>query len=114
MINPLSANPTKWSNTLKQFVGNLPTNCLSVFAHFVGLALTGLKLEKMICNMAFWKREYFNPNNPNSKPPFCKVVTPTSWKNDLYSAFPSVNSKYFLLRQFFYVNLTGGSVEVQE
>ena len=25
-LNPLSANPTKWSNTLKQFVGNLPTN----------------------------------------------------------------------------------------
>ena len=23
MFNPLSANPTKWSNTLKQFVGNL-------------------------------------------------------------------------------------------
>ena len=21
-INPLSANPTKWSNTLKEFVGN--------------------------------------------------------------------------------------------
>ena len=34
-INPLSANPTKWSNTLKQFVGNLTTNCLSVFDHFV-------------------------------------------------------------------------------
>ena len=29
-FNSLSANPTKWSNTLKQFVGNLPTNCLSV------------------------------------------------------------------------------------
>ena len=29
-INPLGANPTKWSNTLKQFVGNLPMNCLSV------------------------------------------------------------------------------------
>ena len=27
-INPLRANSTKWSNTLKQFVGNLPTNCL--------------------------------------------------------------------------------------
>ena len=25
-LNPLSANPIKWSNTLKQFVGNLPTN----------------------------------------------------------------------------------------
>ena len=43
-LNPLSANPTKWSNTLKQFVGNLPTNCLSVFDHFVGLALKRLRL----------------------------------------------------------------------
>ena len=38
-LNPLSANPTKWSNTLKQFVGKLPTNCLSVFDHFVKLTL---------------------------------------------------------------------------
>ena len=36
LINPLSANFTKWSNTLKQFVGNLPRNFLSVFGHFVG------------------------------------------------------------------------------
>ena len=43
-INPLSANFTKWSNTLKQFVGKLPTNCLSVFDHFVGLALKRLTL----------------------------------------------------------------------
>ena len=42
LLNPLSANPTKWSNTLKQFVGKLPKNCLSVFDHFVGLALKGL------------------------------------------------------------------------
>ena len=41
-LNSLSANFTKWSNTLKQFVGNLPTNCLSLFGHFVGLALKGL------------------------------------------------------------------------
>ena len=34
-LNPLSNNPTKWSNTLKQFVANFPTNCLSVFDHFV-------------------------------------------------------------------------------
>ena len=32
--------------TLKQFVGNLLTNCLSVFDHFVGLALKGLKPQK--------------------------------------------------------------------
>ena len=50
-FNPLSANPTKWSNTLKQFVGNLPTNCLSVFDHFVKLALKGLKELRMWCHM---------------------------------------------------------------
>ena len=44
-LNPLSANFTKWSNTLKQFVGKLPTNCLSVFDHFVGLALKGLMIS---------------------------------------------------------------------
>ena len=44
MINPLSANPTKWSNTLKQFVGNLPTKCLSVFDYFLKLTLKGLKI----------------------------------------------------------------------
>ena len=41
-FNPLSANPEKWSNTLKQIVGNLPTICLSVFDHFINLALKGL------------------------------------------------------------------------
>ena len=42
-FNPLSANPTKWSNKLKQFVGKLATNCLSVLDNFVKLALKGLK-----------------------------------------------------------------------
>ena len=41
-LNPLSANFPKWSNTLKQFVPKLPTNCLSVFDHFVRLTLKGL------------------------------------------------------------------------
>ena len=35
-VTLLSSNTTKWSNTLKQFVGN------SVFDHFVGLAPKGL------------------------------------------------------------------------
>ena len=35
-INPLSTNPT-----------HLPTNCLSVFDHFVKLALKGLKWEQL-------------------------------------------------------------------
>ena len=62
-FNALSTNPTKWSNTLKQFVGwsywiqsidlqsksmgwflpDQPANCLSVFDYFVRLALKGLR-----------------------------------------------------------------------
>ena len=41
-FNSFSANPTKWSNTLKQYVGKLLTNCLSVFDHFVGLAIKNI------------------------------------------------------------------------
>ena len=44
-INSLSANLRKWSNSLKQVVSNLPTNCLSVFDHFAGLALKGLRCK---------------------------------------------------------------------
>ena len=40
-----SANPTKWSNTLKQFVGNNRWIVLSVFDPFVGLVLKGLTLN---------------------------------------------------------------------
>ena len=53
-VNPVSANFKKWSNTLKQFVGKLPTNCLSVFGHFMGLALKGLNFEGIIkMNLTF-------------------------------------------------------------
>ena len=45
-FNPLSANPEKWSNTLKQFVRKFPTNCLSVFDHFMNLALKGLRINE--------------------------------------------------------------------
>ena len=43
MCDPLSARPRKWSNTLKQFVGKLKTNCFEIFHNFVGLVLKGLK-----------------------------------------------------------------------
>ena len=51
VFNPLTASLTKWSNKLKQFVGNLPTNYLSVFDQFVGLALKGLRItfESNMC-----------------------------------------------------------------
>ena len=39
-VIPLSAKLTKMPNTLKQFVGNLSTNCLSVFGHFIKTAIS--------------------------------------------------------------------------
>ena len=43
-LNPLSANSIKWSNPLKQFAWNLLANRLSVFHHFVGLALKVIRV----------------------------------------------------------------------
>ena len=50
IINPLSANFTKWSNILKQCVGNLTTNCLSVFDYFVRLTIKGL-MRVSLCKL---------------------------------------------------------------
>ena len=49
---PFGTNPTKWSNTLKQFVGNL-----SVFDLFVGLALKWLKFVNNILNIKMYQTE---------------------------------------------------------
>ena len=59
LVNPLSAIPTKWSNTLTQFVGNLPTNCLRVYYHFVGMALKGLSKVIQLCFIRkHWETEF--------------------------------------------------------
>ena len=51
VFNSLSTNPTKWSNIFKQFVNNLPTNCLSVFDHFVKLAFKWLIFQSFCQNI---------------------------------------------------------------
>ena len=48
-VKPLSSNPTKCLNTLKQFVGN----CLSMFNHFVMLVLKGLNTVKKVDNVKY-------------------------------------------------------------
>ena len=64
LLNSLSANLEKWSNTLKQFVGNLPTNCLSVFDRFMNLALKGLKsLSRKIRNLPHYSFHFHNNGN---------------------------------------------------
>ena len=42
-LNPLKANPTKWSNTVKQFVGRLRLS-----DHFIGLAFKGLRQKVLL------------------------------------------------------------------
>ena len=64
-----SINPTKWLNTLKQFVGNLPTNCLSFLDHFVKLALTGLM------------KSYFCKPQSDSESSFLKLFSSRSCQN---------------------------------
>ena len=56
IFNPLSAKFIKWSNTLKQIVGKLPTICLSVFDHFSGLALKGLSNSYTLFVSCIWLR----------------------------------------------------------
>ena len=60
-FNPLGANPTKCSNTLKQILGNLPTNCLSVFDYFLILALKGFMMSHLLTNF----ETITNPPTPN-------------------------------------------------
>ena len=54
-LNPLSANFTKCSNKMVKFGSKLQKNCLSVFDHFVGLALKGLRCLNQI--FRYW--QYF-------------------------------------------------------
>ena len=55
-LHPLSANPTKWSNTLRR---QQPTIFLSAFDHFVGLALKGLR------QVFYTKTHVLNPTRTN-------------------------------------------------
>ena len=59
-LNPLSAKFIKWSNTLKQIVCKLPTICLSVFDHFSGLALKGLRTPLDGCFCIHNDEKYFS------------------------------------------------------
>ena len=83
-VNPLRANPTKWSNTFKQFVGNLPTNFFSVYDHFVGLALRGLMY---FCSLSEQFQESNQPAHSFQKWPIFML--------SFFSDFSSLHVKVF-------------------
>ena len=65
LLNPLSANPTKWSNTLKQFVGKLSTNSLSVLDYFMGLVLKGLmEIITAVCSVMIFNNFILSRRSP--------------------------------------------------
>ena len=64
-VNLLSANTTKCANTLKQFFGNLPANCLRAFDHFVELALQGLMLYLNTFTLTFFCTLSLKKKNPS-------------------------------------------------
>ena len=55
-FNTLSANPTKWSNTLKQLVGNSRLIVWVCFDHFLGLALEGITFLELM-KSSLWRFE---------------------------------------------------------
>ena len=86
VFNPLSVNPTKWWNTLKQFVGNFPRNCLSVFDHFVILALKELTQIKLLFFMShFCMRGGWRKNESGADPGGWTKATGPPLKFNFYS-----------------------------
>ena len=106
LINPLSANPTKWSNKFKQFVGKLPTNCLSVFDHFVGLALKGLNYQsnQPKTNFMCCKKHIAKTLFRIAKPP---VFAPVAGSNSFRSCCKTVI-------HFFFVNSNPELQEIEQ
>ena len=88
-FNPLSVKLTKWPNILKQFVGNLPTNCLSVFGHFVGVAPKGLNIV--------WNSDDVKITN------YGRIPWNENWPEDLkFLNSQNLSEVYFIQQIFFY------------
>ena len=58
LVNPLSAKSEKWLTRL------LPTNCLSVFDHFVGVMLIKLIFNSVLANVPILYLEEIPKNWP--------------------------------------------------
>ena len=103
IFNHLSSNPTKWSNTLKQFVGKLVTNRLSVFDHFLILALKVLIIMiKQNQKLGSPLTTVSNVQNPKFRVQYSIVASRVQefWYVSYYGVIYFINS--FLKNLFFY------------
>ena len=97
LFSPLNTNPTKWSNTLKQFVGKLRGYYLGVFDHFVGLALKRLILEAKFDNKINAANLASLLLTPNSFTMLIKILYFTC----LMGFFP-ISRRVVIMRLFFF------------
>ena len=68
LLNPVSGNPTKWSNSI-----NLSAICLSVFDHFVGLTIR----KGLTIRVVKWED---HSKHCTSTPPECFTFMFTNFK----------------------------------
>ena len=100
VVNPLSANPTRWPNTLKQFISSLPMNCLSGFDHFVKLALSVPKFSS----------SYFCVYRAYSRPLLSATIVPSLVPRVLKKTFSlEMGNNYTCLGE-----LGGGGVQANK
>ena len=77
MLNPLSANPTKWPNKVKQFVGELPINCLSFWRFCkIGAETNDLYLDLWTLNNEQKKTTVCNKDDRSSDQNHMNVPRP--------------------------------------
>ena len=77
---------------MKQFVGKV-TNCLSVFDHFVGLALKGLRVKAKVNSCTSNYQEFFT----KIRSTFTKGFLSVEWKSKLSCALISHPYGVFLV-----------------
>ena len=94
-INPLSANPTKWSNT-QTIRRQKPTNGLSVFDHFVELALKGLSKKG---KRTLLEKEVEKPKSTFRVTPLGFVLVQLLKRNALKTKFSNTSILYQYIRK---------------
>ena len=105
-VNPLSTNPTKWSNTLKHIVFKLPTNCRRI-DHFMGLTLKELRIDSL---------NYINQCIPNQFVPSAPFLYPLKFEVRLMFwrlfSLTKVKSRFYFLPSLLKCNYTNSIINL--
>ena len=93
ILNPFSANPTKWSNT-QTIRRQQPANCFSVFDHFVGLVFKGLTHFRLMFTVYTTQKISVNLNEYRNV-----VLAWNGLERKTFSGNTNIFQEFFLFRQ---------------